>query len=304
MEAEGADDYSSVGNTRFGGDPDLPADFEWPCTGDPKSPSTQFGNFVAQINFAELPPLSEPSLLPDRGWLFLFVRYMDSAAEPVLLDTLLYDGQRSGLKRRQVPDPDRLCDEYLTDLIPQRIKAVPTLSFPGYRRDYRRAIESQTEEVDGNDGNWRRHDLESEFVSSQQIGQLLGFATAGDERDNLYREVYFGRIKKRNLVYNDYWDTFEEYEADIENPLHKELFSGRQSLSEQYRAMRQGVTWLIENKDTIARAVAEWRLLFRVDSNPEMNLNINDSDPLYVFIRHEDLAKRYFGDVAGEVTQG
>ncbi len=35
-----------------------------------------------------------------------------------------------------------------------------------------------------------------------------------------------------------------------------------------------------------------------------MNLTINDADPLYVFIRNEDLAKRDFSDLAGEVTQG
>jgi uncharacterized protein YwqG len=68
--------------------------------------------------------------------------------------------------------------------------------------------------------------------------------------------------------------------------------------------MREGVTWLVENRDMIARSVTEWRLLLRIDSNAQMDFWINDADPLYSFIRHEDLARRDFSDIAGEVTQG
>src|SRR4051794_39588709 len=84
------EDYSSVGNTRFGGDPDLPPNVPWPSTGDPRDPKSRFSNFIAQINFAELPPLSSPSPLPPSGVLYLFVRYMECAAESVQLDAVYY----------------------------------------------------------------------------------------------------------------------------------------------------------------------------------------------------------------------
>ena len=49
---------------------------------------------------------------------------------------------------------------------------------------------------------------------------------------------------------------------------------------------------------------AQWCMLFQIYSNQQMQLLINDADPLYVFIRNEDLANRNFQNLAGEVTQG
>lgn len=68
--------------------------------------------------------------------------------------------------------------------------------------------------------------------------------------------------------------------------------------------MRGGVTWLVDNREMIARGTAEWRLLLRIDSNAEMDFWINDADPLYCFIRDADLARCDFSNLAGEVTQG
>src|SRR6186713_1234987 len=50
-----------LGASRFGGAPDVPADFDWPGAGEPLA-------FVAQINLAELPA----SELPSVGWLVFF----------------------------------------------------------------------------------------------------------------------------------------------------------------------------------------------------------------------------------------
>lgn len=71
-----------------------------------------------------------------------------------------------------------------------------------------------------------------------------------------------------------------------------------------YQQMREGVEWLTSNREMISESVNQWRLLFQLNSNRQMNLNINDSDPVYVFVRENDLARRNFSDLAGEVTQG
>lgn len=294
--AVGDDDYSTPGNTRFGGDPDLPRGMPWPR--DPARQEPTFSNFIAQINFAELPELSSGSCLPSRGILYLFVRYMECAAEPVILDALYYDGTLDTLARRESPAPDSLCDEYLVELIPQRIEAVPSVSLANFRRQFRQRIEENTQEIDGEDGNLRRIDLDSDLRREGQIGQLLGFANAGDERENLYRQVALARLGKRDLVYNDYWESMEEYEAYIEK------WRRDKQLVKMYQGMRAGVEWLTSNRETISELVDQWQLLFQLDSNSEMNLNINDADPLYVFIRQGDLARRDFTDLAGEVTQG
>lgn len=294
--AAGEDDYSSVGNTRFGGAPDLPVGVEWPA--DPDAGNPAYSNFIAQINFAEIPRLPSDDVLPASGLLYVFVRYMESAAKPVLLDAIFYDGDPSALRRCPSPPEDSLRDEYLLGLVPQRIKAVPSISIASYRKAFRRHVDENTHEVNGDDGDMRRINLESDLHRNGQIAQLLGFANAGDDRDNLYRKLVLARLGKRRLVYNDYWDSMDEYEAYIEE------WRSDEQMVKRYRDMREGVVWLTSNRDTISSLVHEWRLLFRLDSNSEMNLNINDADPLYVFIRHEDLANRDFSNLVGEVTQG
>lgn len=61
---------------------------------------------------------------------------------------------------------------------------------------------------------------------------------------------------------------------------------------------------MTSNREMISDLVDQWRLLFQLESNLQMNLNINDADLLYVFIRGGDLAGRNFLNLAGEVTQG
>jgi uncharacterized protein YwqG len=296
LVVDSREDYASVGNTRFGGDPDLPIDAQWPIDSDGEH--KRHSNFVAQINFADLPHLATNNALPITGILYIFVRYMGSASEAVLLDTIFYEGDASKLRRRPSPSEDQLCDEYLVDLVPQKIKSVPAVSIAHYRKAFRSHVEQHSPEIDGEEGGIRRMYLDSDLRESGQIGQLLGFANAGDERENLYREVVLDRLGKRALIYNDYWDSMEEYEAYILQ------WSNNSQLVSTYEKMRSGVMWLTSNRDLIAKSVDEWRLLFRIDSNRQMNLNINDADPLYVFIRHEDLANRNFSNLAGEITQG
>lgn len=292
--ATGTDDYSTLGNTRFGGEPDLPTDAQWP--NDPEN--GRFSNFIAQINFSEFPVVVGDDVLPKRGILYVFVRYMECAAEPVVLDTLFHDGDESLLQRRPSPPEDSLCDEYLVDLAPQRISLAPSASIASYRKQFRAHIEEHTDEVDGDDGEMRRIYLQSDLCADGQIGQFLGFANPGDEQEDLYRQLVLARLGKRPLVYNDYWDSMEEYEAYIEQ------WRDDKNLVKMYRGMRDGVVWLTSNREMIQSHVDEWRLLFRLDSNFAMNLNINDADPMYVFIRNEDLANCDFSDLACEVTQG
>jgi uncharacterized protein YwqG len=294
------DDYSELGNTRFGGDPDLPDGWDWPI--DPEADEPTFSNFIAQINFAELPQLSIGSGLPSRGILYLFVRFMEGAAFPVVLDSLYFDGPMDLLARRPSPDAESLCDEYLVDLIPQRIRAVPSVSLAMFQKQFRQHIETNTSEIDDEDWNFgengisRLIDLESDLQREGQIGQLLGYANASEVSKNLYRQVALTSLGDRDLRYNDYWDTIQEYEAYIEEWRTSEHF-------EYYQGMRKGVEWLTSNRDRISGAVNQLRLLFRLDSNLQMNLNINDFDPLYVFITVPDLERRDFSNLAGEVTQ-
>ncbi|MCU5783674.1 hypothetical protein MA04_02974 [Alcanivorax balearicus MACL04] len=63
-----ADDYSEVGNTRFGGLPDLPAGESYPRLHGNDSPGYQF---IAQLHCAELAPYQD--YLPRSGLLYFFI---------------------------------------------------------------------------------------------------------------------------------------------------------------------------------------------------------------------------------------
>ena len=208
----------------------------------------------------------------------MFVRSIVSAAEPVVLDSIFFQGETSALARRPSPSEESLCDEYLVHLVPQRVSAVPSISLPIHLKQFR----GELEEALGNGS--QLYEVQSDLARDGQIAQLLGYATPFNEQTKLYRQMALAQLNKRDLIYNDYWDTIEEYEACIKQ------WGDNQQLGKMYTGMRDGVVWLTSNRKMIDDAVAQWRLLFRVDSNSLMNLNINDADPLYVFIRDEDLA--------------
>lgn len=289
------EDYRAVGNTRFGGEPDLPSWEHWPCSGDPKDPQAKFSNFIAQINFAELPDLPGGSPLPRAGLLSIFVRYMESAAKPVLLDAVYHTGPTGSLGRTPTPPQDRLADRYLVDLKGHRAKAEVSLSVATYDREFQWRVQAATAEQFETESFGRLVELEGEFWKGHHVGQVLGFATSSEHRTDLYRQIHFGQIGRRGLMFSDYWPTMTDYEAEIAFRSEE----GQTMLVDDYEEMRPQVTWLTDNAASIAAGAAEWRLLFRIGSISEMDLC-----PLYVFIRDADLAAGNFSNLAGEVTQG
>jgi len=282
------DDYSVPGRTRFGGDPDLPDKIEWPRNGD------RYCNFLAQINFADLPTFAGPKL-PVSGLLYLFIREMDSAAEPVLIDTVYYEGDADKLSRRESPPDEEMADEYIVGLTAQTIVAFPSVSLPFYRRDFIKSLE----DILGRDKGETWYEV-ADALDRGGLAQIGGFANAGDIRENLYRQVHLHRINRSRLIDNDYWDSMEQYEEYMQK--YREL--GEDRLVDEYESMRPGVTWLTENAEPITKEVAQWKLLLQVYSNQAMNFSVMDADPVYFFIREADLARKDFSDMASQVTQG
>lgn len=106
LVAERLNRPAPIGTTRFGGDPDLPADFEWPMSeGRPLA-------FLAQIC---LDDVSKAADLELSGWLYLFYdcEKMPSGYDPADRDhwhVFHFRGEREALRpRRQdgLPDPSR-----------------------------------------------------------------------------------------------------------------------------------------------------------------------------------------------------
>lgn len=73
----------AVGNTHFGGVPDVPDDFEWPLYTDQSFDDTYPIAFLAQFNCKELKKYDKDDILPDSGLLSFFY---DVDAQPEGLD--------------------------------------------------------------------------------------------------------------------------------------------------------------------------------------------------------------------------
>lgn len=69
IKAERCDNIP-VGTSKFGGNPDLPPDWQWPTI--KRSGQEWPLDFIAQINFAETKPYDVENELPDHGMLYLF----------------------------------------------------------------------------------------------------------------------------------------------------------------------------------------------------------------------------------------
>jgi len=91
------------GSSRFGGDPDMPADLDWPeWDGKPL-------RFMMQVRLEELPAIAGRELLPERGLLYFFY-------SPLGDEEIFHDEQQAGrvlftedldeLEQRQPPEED------------------------------------------------------------------------------------------------------------------------------------------------------------------------------------------------------
>lgn len=112
-----SDGATTVGASRIGGQPDLPAELQWPEWGERKL------QFVAQINLAELPAVPERELLPQAGWLWFFwffspndeyFYFASVPEEQPACQVWYWDGPASALSPRDFPeeldDPADFCE--------------------------------------------------------------------------------------------------------------------------------------------------------------------------------------------------
>ena len=89
------DTYKAVGNTRIGGEPDLPSEIDWPVT------NNAYLDFVAQINLTEMPQLGS-DYLPAKGFLWFFLGDR-SHADGIPHRVLFFDGSAGSLRRVSPP---------------------------------------------------------------------------------------------------------------------------------------------------------------------------------------------------------
>lgn len=244
--------------TKIGGKPDLPPDFEWYYyEGEDFNGVTENRplSFIAQINCAEIKPYDKDDLLPDIGMLYFFyelgtMTWGYSPEDKGSARVFYYDGDLSLLK--QTDFPETLDKDYI---IPEKTPEFVSVSDVP---DSGEVYEFYDADFQDDDYDIYQELRESEFSDEIRI-KLLGYAdliqnTIQCECEYVSRGYDYG---------NGVPDTSEEEKADIE---------------------KKAEDWiLLFQLDTIE--TDDYELMF------------GDCGRIYFYIQKKDLAERNFDNV-------
>lgn len=158
IELDGAS-KNVVGESRFGGAPDVPAAWQWPADEDGEKLA-----FLLQINLAELPAFDE-NPLPARGLLSFFLGLDEPATD---VETRIFLFEDDALQTAPVPEEDEFADDAYLDLPAHDLKFSLRADVPHWATDEWQALaqEMESEEQDAFNDLARR--------APNVIGQLLG----------------------------------------------------------------------------------------------------------------------------------
>jgi hypothetical protein len=266
----------------------LPEGVPWP-----KNARGQHLDYLGLVDLTALTSAGSSALeprWPNTGVLSIFVEHLGSAAEPVVLRFVHAAVGIETLVEPLPPEPSAVVGhESLVDLQGVNVAAVPSVSIPTTSRRVKRLVRAAEEP----DAAVILDELLWGIAPKNAIGQVGGWANS--HQDDLYRQTALRALGRGELVYADYWDSLDEYEASIlQHP----------GAARMYRGKRKSVLWLLEHAQVVAAEAERWSLVLRLSSNREMGLLINDSDPLFVFMPKDDLSAARFDRVTGCVLQG
>ncbi|HPH67156.1 MAG TPA: DUF1963 domain-containing protein [Kofleriaceae bacterium] len=139
---------ATVGQSKVGGKPDLPADFEWPCEGDDEDAPL---GFVAQINLAEVHAADLGKTLPATGMLWFFSILDGDRAYGHEIDSdtsvMRYEAEPGALKSHKLPE---LFDDNEDAVIKERVITFgPTVDVDSHDADVHELIEKALKKVGG-----------------------------------------------------------------------------------------------------------------------------------------------------------
>lgn len=260
---EGSGDDVPLGESRFGGAPDLPIDWPWPeCDGEPMT-------FVAQIALAELRAFDAANELPAEGTLSFFFApgsMADDGTTPVRVFHWTADEQ---LERRATPT--KLESLAAHTIAFARESMVPGVESPFYESladeqrvlAFRRALATP--------GNKR------DVASLDPTGPIANFI-------ELYNREDSTRPIHRMLG----------YASNIQGDPYRDLEVGLRPGG--YDAYREGTLAALETH----RASRRWRLLLQIDASNDGELLLpQDGGYFYFWLTDEALARSAFEACVG-----
>jgi len=250
--------------TKIGGKPDLPPDFEWyyyEGTDYNDVKANRPLSFIAQVNCEEIRKYDKDNLLPEKGMLYFFYELMTmewgfSPEDKGCAKVFYYDGDLSELKPSEFPE--ELEEECIIPEI-----AVEFQSF----RDIPDYCETQLLddfEIPDDDDEF------DEFIDEYSDRRFEEFDN--DERIKL-------------LGYADTIQNIMQYECEYVSRGY-EMGEGLPEISESEKA-------------DIQKHLHDWILLFQMDTieKDDYELMFGDCGRIYFWIRKEDLEKRNFSNV-------
>ena len=158
IELDGAAE-NIVGESRFGGAPDVPEDWSWPADENGEKMA-----FLLQINLTDVPNFAE-NPLPARGLLAFFLG-LDEPASNITNRIFWFDD--TALQTADAPDEDEFADDAYLDLPPQRLKFSLRADVPHWASDDWELLAQEMED------NQQDAFGDLTCVSQNVIGQLLG----------------------------------------------------------------------------------------------------------------------------------
>lgn len=260
----GEEDYSSVGNSRIAGCPDLPPSLDWPL-----DPDGEYWTFIAQINLAEL-PVSPYAGLPKRGMLYVFLG-LDEPAYDIDHKVLFYDGDMGVLKKTEPPEGLAEIGEEHRGFISHKIAFEPVWTLPQQAKDI--LMDEYPEAYDELDG-----------YSDTLWGQHHDWA--GDTP----LDAYLCRNGLNDLLFNCH---------KTEDRIRQEAREAEERGSRDYaqRLVTQVLPQLneyIENKEKHQAGAANWHVLLTISSIDEAGMCWWDAGYLEFLIDKSDLERRDF----------
>lgn len=279
--AQASDDAQiPVGASKLGGLPDLPADIAWPQCKSMSPDETYFIDvqrqggplwFLLQVNLADTASMDSEAALPNTGMLYFFAALwkdgfpMDGIT-PDCWKVIYYDGKPSLLRRTPVPAiPEGLRNALeLESYLSAEFQIKPcAFEFEQFYALPRTAI-----------GNIGLNDLETEAVQS-----TLYDLTRGKSREPSH--LLLGKA--------------QEVQYDMEGLCESSQPENRHTW-EEWHIMSSAEQRQYE-VDMDAKGKENWRLLFQVDTDPDIGLEWQAYGRGYFWIRKEDLAARNFDRV-------
>jgi uncharacterized protein YwqG len=191
--------YSDVGNSRYGGVPDLPSSIHWPQS------NQGYLGFLMQVNLAELPEIAN-SPLPSLGILYFFIEE-DEACTEVTARIIFYNGDVSSLQRINPPPIDQftpVVQGNYSRLEPHLLHLRIGIDLPSYGSKIYEQVDELAEVTDAGDGGERYFNLIDDAIGKSDdcsiVGQILGFPS--EINGDMCKNAYLVHAGHRDKIYD------------------------------------------------------------------------------------------------------